>query len=104
MQNCVYGSYLLCKKQKTKNKGGKEYELIYRINAIPVKVSRDFLIKNCQANSISTDKLKFKWKFKEPKITKMRKKNKIGGRMLLDLKNYSKAIIIKAAWYQPEDS
>ena len=69
-------------------------KLIYRFNAIPIKISAGF--------SVETDKLilKFLWKYKGPKMVKTDlKKNKVEGLMLPDFKIYHKATVMKMAWY-----
>ena len=67
---------------------------IYRFSAILINIPVSFFSK------LEQRVLKCKWKNKISQITKamLRNKNKVGGIMLLDLKLYYKAIIIKIVW------
>ena len=67
---------------------------IYRFSAILINIPVSFFSK------LEQRILKCIWKHKISQITKamLRNKNKVGGIMLLDLKLYYKAIIIKIVW------
>ena len=71
-------------------------KVIYRFNAIPVKIPRAFLTNLQQIFQ------KFIWNHKGSgrATVVLRKKNKLGWIMLLDIKLYYKVIVIKTEWYQ----
>ena len=69
--------------------------MIYRFNAIPIKIPENYII------DINRLTLQFIPKSKRPRIgnTLLMEENKVGGMTITNFKIYYKAMVLKPVWY-----